>query len=161
MNTPMISEEPAMLEPAFEVPMETNHEVVDDYIYLIGRPTLRQFLSFVRNRSRDGRRADAGALTDEWRAAASHIGKLERSEADCADHPVLQPLPAHLEPLQEQFTGNPLVQRGSSTSSSAACAWSSPAIHRPSSLASSRFSRSGRPSNARGRRTIMDRSSPA
>jgi len=115
MNTPMISEEPAMLEPAFEVPMETNHEVVDDYIYLIGRPTLRQFLSFVRNRSRDGRRADAGALTDEWRAAASCIGKLERSEADCADHPVIQPLPAHLESLQEQFMRDSLVQHGFNT----------------------------------------------
>src|SRR5205809_1573330 len=103
MNTPMISEEPAMLEPAFEVPMETNHQVVDDYIYLIGRPTLRQFLSFVRNRSVNGRRADAGALIDEWCAAASYISKLEKSEAGCADHPAIQSLPDHLESLREMF----------------------------------------------------------
>ena len=27
-------------EPETEVPVETNHEVVDDYVYLIGRPPL-------------------------------------------------------------------------------------------------------------------------
>src|SRR5256884_2931782 len=55
-------------EPETEVPVETNHEVVDDYVYLIGRPLLRQFLSFVKNRSPNGRLADVGPLIDEWRA---------------------------------------------------------------------------------------------
>jgi hypothetical protein len=83
---------------------------VDDYVYLIGRPTLQQFLNFVKNRALNGRRADAGVLTDEWRAAASYILKLEKSEAGCADHPVIQSLPPPLEPLQAQFTRDPLVR---------------------------------------------------
>ena len=104
-----------LLESETEVPMETNHELVDDYIYLIGRPTLRQFLSFVRNRSLEGRRADVGALTDEWRAAASHVLKLEKSEGDGAEHAAIQPLPALLEPLRERFLRDPLVQHGFNT----------------------------------------------
>jgi hypothetical protein len=115
MNTVATPAEPAMLEPQTEFPMETNHETVDDYVYLIGRPTLRQFLSFVKNRALNGRQAVIGELTDEWRAAASHILKLEKSEAGYADKPVIQPLPAHLESLQDQFARDPLVQHGFNT----------------------------------------------
>ena len=103
---------PTMPEPEADVPVETNHEIVDDYVYLIGRPTLQAFLSFVKNRSRNGRRADVGALTDEWRAAARHIAKLEKTEAGRADRPAIQPLPAHLKSLEEQFMRDPLVQNG-------------------------------------------------
>ena len=99
-------------EPETEVPVETNHEVVDDYVYLIGRPLLRQFLSFVKNRSPNGRLADVGPLIDEWRTAASHVSKLEKSEAGCADRPPIQPLPAHLESLREQFMRDPLIEHG-------------------------------------------------
>ena len=99
-------------EPETEVPLETNHEVVDDYVYLIGRPLLRQFLSFVKNRSPNGRLADVGPLIDEWRAAARHVSKLEKSEAGCADRPPIQPLPAHLESLREQFMRDPLIEHG-------------------------------------------------
>jgi len=105
----------AIPETETELPVESSHEIVDDYVYLTGRPTLRAFLSFVRNRSPNGRRADLGALTDEWRAAASYINKLEKSEAGCADHPAIQPLPAQLEPLREQFVHSPLVEHGYNT----------------------------------------------
>jgi hypothetical protein len=115
MNTAMILADSARFEPETDVPVETNHETVDDYVYLIGRPTLRQFLSFVKNRALNGSEVDAGELIDEWRAAASHILKLEKTEAGCADKPVIQPLPAHLEPLQEQFMCDPLVRHGFNT----------------------------------------------
>ena len=115
IEDPTIVEDPAMLPPDTEVPVETNHAVVDDYVYLLGRPTLKQFLSFVKNRSLHGRRADVGALADEWRAAARHIGELEKSEAGCADGAPIQPLPAQLEPLRAQFVRDPLVQHSFNT----------------------------------------------
>ncbi len=109
--TPLVRSEPARLQPeADAAAVETNHDVVDDYVYLIGRPTLRAFLSFVKTRTRHGHRADAGALTDEWRAAAALIGKLEKTEAGWADGAAVEPLPAHLESLQEPFLRSPLVQ---------------------------------------------------
>ena len=92
--------------------VESSQPIVDDYIYLIGRPTLRQFLSFVRHRTPNGRFADLGAATDEWRAAASHVAGLETTEAGLADHPAVGELPAHLEPLREQFMRDPLVEHG-------------------------------------------------
>jgi hypothetical protein len=112
----MIDVEDAVMPPQeTEVPTETNHEAVDDYVYLMGRPTLRQCLNFVKNRSIHGRRTDLGALTDEWRTAASHITKLEAAEVGCADRPTIQPLAAHLEPLQAEFMRAPLVQHGFNT----------------------------------------------
>src|SRR5207247_1800708 len=95
INSPMNRINSATPQSDNEVPVETNHEVVDDYVYLIGRPTLRQFLGFVKNRSLNGRHADPGALTDEWRAAASHICQLEKSEAGLGERPGIQPLPRH------------------------------------------------------------------
>src|ERR1051325_6902849 len=108
--TPLVLSDNTMLKTEPEVRAETNQEVVHDYVYLIGRPTLRSFLSFVKTRSRNGRRADPGTLTDECRAAATHISKLEKTEAGWADKAAIQPLPAHLESLQEGFLRNPLVQ---------------------------------------------------
>ena len=102
----------ATLEPAAEVPVETSQPIVDDYVYLIGRPTLRQFLSFVRHRTSDGASADLGLLTDEWRAAASHIVRLEKTEAGLADHAAVTSLPPHLESLRDQFMRDPLVEHG-------------------------------------------------
>ena len=40
---------------------------------------------------------------------------LEKSEAGCADHPAMQPLPERLQPLREQFMRNPLVEHGFNT----------------------------------------------
>src|SRR5258705_9159652 len=95
--------DPEMLQFESEEPVETSHEVVDEFVYLIGRPTLRQFLSFVKNRAPNGRHYDVGALVDEWRAAAKYISELDKSEAPAAGHPPIQPVPAHLESLQEEF----------------------------------------------------------
>src|SRR5947207_13969830 len=99
-------------EPETEVPVETNHEVVDDYVYLIGRPLLRQVLSFVKNRSPNGRLADVGPLIDEWPAAASPVSKLEKSEAGCADRPPIQTLPAQLEFARGKSMRSPPIATG-------------------------------------------------
>jgi hypothetical protein len=103
------------LETDAAAPSGNGAELTDDYIYLTGRPTLRQFLNFVRNRSAQGHRADVGALTDEWRAAAACLTKLEKSEAGWADHPVIEDLPSSLDAQRDEFLRQPLVQHGFNT----------------------------------------------
>ncbi|MHB8522068.1 MAG: hypothetical protein ACYDH9_15085 [Limisphaerales bacterium] len=91
-------------------PMQTNHQLVDDHVYLIGRPSLRQFLDYVVDLAVDGGEVDSRALNREWRAAAELIRRLEKEEAGWADHPAVAPLPAHLEPLRAAVLNDPLFQ---------------------------------------------------
>src|SRR5689334_5265045 len=93
---------------------DTNHQIVDDYIYLIGRPTLRDFLSFVKNRAPNGHRHNVGALVDEWRRGAKHICELDKTENDCVS-PAIQPLPVELDAVRKQFERHPLVEHGFNT----------------------------------------------
>ena len=59
-------------------------------LYLIGRPTLKQFLRFVKDRAVHV--ASSGDLVDEWATAEAIIRTLQRDEAWCADGPTIQPL---------------------------------------------------------------------
>jgi hypothetical protein len=82
----------------------------DDYVYLIGRPPLQEFLGFVVGRTVGGDRAELGTLVQEWGAAHDHVIQLETGERGAADSPTLADLPAALEPLREQFLAHPSAQ---------------------------------------------------
>src|SRR5437870_4785893 len=58
---------------------------VDETLYLIGRPTLKQFLRFARNNAVNS--PDDGTLTDEWQAANDVLRALEKEEAGAPDNP--------------------------------------------------------------------------
>jgi hypothetical protein len=82
----------------------------DDYLYLTGRPSLKDFLGSVRARAVNP--PDAGTLIDEWRAAAEEVRRLEASEAGCADDPVIGEMGLDYEPLLVEFLKDPLVRYG-------------------------------------------------
>ena len=48
--------------------------VVDQHVFLIGRPPITDFLTYVRNLAIDARRRDEGQLVAEWRAANCAAG---------------------------------------------------------------------------------------
>ena len=85
----------------------------DDYLYLTGCPSLKDFLGFVRARAVNP--PDAGTLIDEWRAAAEEVRRLEASEAGCADDPVIGEMGLDYEPLLVVFLKDPLVRYGFET----------------------------------------------
>jgi hypothetical protein len=86
--------------------------VVEPNVFLIGRPPLKRWLNFVADLAvGEGHTVNTRALTDEWRAAHAHIRDLEKREAGWADKPEIRPLPAHLEPLREQVSKDPLFHR--------------------------------------------------
>ncbi len=92
-----------------------NHgdQPVDETLYLIGRPPLKQFLRFVRNHAVSP--PSQGSLTDTWEAARRVIGRLEREEAGLADDPPIGKLGSEYEPLLIEFLKDPLVHYGFNT----------------------------------------------
>jgi hypothetical protein len=85
----------------------------DDYLYLTGRPSLRDFLKFVRNHDVDA--PDEGTLTDEWRAAEKVVRALEAEEAGIADNPPIEKIGSEYEPLLIEFLKDPLIRHGFNT----------------------------------------------
>lgn len=88
---------------------------VDESLYLIGRPKLKQFLRFVRHNAVDPPPEDS--LIEEWQAAKEHIQALQHEDAYCADYPVISRMKvdAKYEPLLVEFLKDPLVQNGFNT----------------------------------------------
>src|SRR5690349_7333986 len=84
----------------------------DEYLYLIGQPTLKQFLRFVKDRAVNPE--GSGDLTEEWQAANSVMRRLEKKEAGIANSPSIDPVGPDSELLLE-FLKNPLVRNGFNT----------------------------------------------
>ena len=86
---------------------------VDECLYLTGRPTLREFLRYVRTHAttQPGR----GTLTDEWHAAHDIVRELAATEAGCADDPPMAPLGPEYEGLLLDLLKDPLVRYGFNT----------------------------------------------
>ena len=85
--------------------------IIDQHVFLVGRPPIGEFLGFIRTMAVDGQSADQGSLTEEWRRANDHVMKLEKAEAGFADNPSILPIPQDLEPLAQQAKENPIFQR--------------------------------------------------
>src|SRR5882762_3933316 len=92
-----------------------NRDTPDENLYLIGRPTLKQFLRFVRSHAVNP--PDEGTLTDEWQAANNVVRTLEMEEAGAADNPPITKLEVNskTEPLLTEFLKDPLVRNGFNT----------------------------------------------
>jgi len=87
----------------------------DENLYLIGRPTMKQFIRYVRGHAVNPP-GDA-ILADEWQAANDYVRTLEKEEAGCADNPPISPLEvnAKYEPLLIEFLKDPLVRNSFNT----------------------------------------------
>ena len=94
---------------------QANRDAVDENLYLIGRPTLKQFLRFVKSHAVDS--PNEGILTDEWQAANDFVRTLEKEEAGAADNPPITKLEVNSknERLLSEFLKDPLVQNGFNT----------------------------------------------
>ncbi|PYV42797.1 MAG: hypothetical protein DMG06_12840 [Acidobacteria bacterium] len=85
-------------------------DAVGETLFLIGRPTLKQFLRFVRQHAANP--LSEGILIDEWQAANNVIRTLEKEEAGLADNPPIGKMGPEYEPLLIEFLKDPLVHYG-------------------------------------------------
>jgi hypothetical protein len=92
---------------------ETAQDAVDETLYLIGRPTLKQFCRFVRSHAVNP--PSEGTLSDEWQAANHVVRALQVEEPGIADSPSIRKLTPFYEPLLIEFLKDPLVRNGFNT----------------------------------------------
>jgi len=87
---------------------------VDENLYLTGRPTLKDFIRYVRGHAVDP--PDQGTLTEEWQAAQSVVRTLEKEEAGLADNPPIRKMGLEeYESFLIEFFKDPLVNHGFNT----------------------------------------------
>jgi hypothetical protein len=88
---------------------------VANYIYLKGRPELKEFLRYVKKNSVDPEPEDE--LISEWKTAQKHIAKLERQEAGAADNPTFTKLDVNgrHQPFLIELLKDPIIQNGFNT----------------------------------------------
>lgn len=85
----------------------------DETLYLIGRPSLRDFVRFVREHAL--RPPAKATLVDTWNAARDLIRRLEQEENGVDMAPSMSKLGPEYEPLLIQFLKDPLVRNGFNT----------------------------------------------
>src|SRR5438094_7559695 len=88
-------------------------EPVGENLYLIGRPTLKGFLGFVRRHAVNP--PGEGVLIEEWQAANECVRILEKEEAGLADGPPMTRMGSEYEPLLIEFLKDPLIRHGFNT----------------------------------------------
>ena len=89
------------------------HAAADEHLYLVGRPTLKQFMRYVRGHAVN--HPGEAALTDQWQRASRVVAVLETEEAGLADDPPMRALGPEYEPLLMEFLKDPLVRYGYNT----------------------------------------------
>jgi hypothetical protein len=85
----------------------------DETLYLIGRPTLKQFIRFARSNAVHPQAERT--LADEWQAANDLARALASEEPGIADDPPMRSLGNEYEPLLVEFLKDPLVRYGFNT----------------------------------------------
>src|SRR2546430_2641249 len=92
---------------------QADADIPYEKLYLTGRPTLKEFLRFVRKNALNP--PNEGILTDEWENAKTVARSLETLEADAVDNPPIHKLGPEYEPLLIEFLKDPLVHYGFNT----------------------------------------------
>jgi len=85
----------------------------DEYLYLTGRPRMRDLVRFARSHA--VKPPDEPALVKAWQTAHERVRRLETDEAGLADDPPMRPLGPKYEPLLIELFEDPLVRNGFNT----------------------------------------------
>ncbi len=90
-------------------------------LWLLGQPSLEDYLAVVRDKTIGGRDIAPAVLADEWRRANDVYFDLEAAEAGVADTAECLPLPAEMEPLAVQLRADPYYRETFDTLPTALC----------------------------------------
>lgn len=85
--------------------------IIDNHVFLVGRPPLAEFLSVVKSKARFDTQPELGPLTEEWRKANDHIIELEKQESGIADSPPLADIPESLNDLLKEVQNDPIFAK--------------------------------------------------
>ena len=79
----------------------------EDELWLLGQPTLRDYLEFVKDTVVGGASADPAALAGEWRSANDYYHELEQREVGIADKVEFRDLDPALASLAAKVAADP------------------------------------------------------
>jgi hypothetical protein len=79
----------------------------DDIAFLIGQPSIKDYIGFAKTRAINGYRLDEAELAAEWCRARERLEVLEREEAGLADNPPLEPLPTAMREIADAALQEP------------------------------------------------------
>ena len=97
--------------------MQVNHAdkqaaaKVHETIWLLGQPSLEDYLSFVRRQTIGGEDIKRSILVDEWREANDYYYDLSEREAGIADKLTVRPMDKKLQPIIDEITADIRFQR--------------------------------------------------
>lgn len=87
----------------------TEEPVREPWVFLLGRPPIQEYLSFMVQAS-PGQNVDLQGLAEQWRAAAVVVDELTLSEAGIANDRSATPLPDELSERAVQYMADPAVR---------------------------------------------------
>jgi len=85
-------------------------EIIDDHVFICGRPSLQGYISFVRDQAIAP--PDERTLTEQWNRGAKEYARRQRTEAGIADDVTIDPLPRAFAPLEKQLRSDPVFMSG-------------------------------------------------
>src|SRR2546425_5184699 len=91
----------------------TQQVAAAERLYLIGRPTLKEFIRYVRGHAVNP--PGEGTLAAEWQAAREVVRALEDEEAGLADGPTIRKIGLEYEWFLTEFLKDPLIRHGFNT----------------------------------------------
>jgi hypothetical protein len=86
-------------------------DATQEFIYLLGGTPLEEYRDWMSREPIEADRLDPPRLEATWRAADAVRKKLQQAEAEWADFPPLQPLPAEFQDLAARVRADPCFQR--------------------------------------------------
>jgi len=89
---------------------QTLAQLVDNHVFLVGRPPVGEFLAFIKSQAVDSSAVDDRSLANDWRAANDHITAIEQQEIGLADNAAIGDVPESLGRLCEQLIADPIYQ---------------------------------------------------
>jgi len=88
--------------------MENANGIVNNHVFLRGRPPISEYLGFIVGMAVNGQAYDQGQLASSWRDANKYIVNLEAVEKGIADNPTVYNVPDTAKPIVAEAISNPL-----------------------------------------------------
>jgi hypothetical protein len=86
------------------------NQPMDDWVFLLGRPPLQEYLGFIAGQARDEHELDLGSLMEAWNGANERVRELELTEAGIADGAAIAPVPDQLKSMADAAMASPVLQ---------------------------------------------------
>ncbi|MFI5218951.1 MAG: hypothetical protein ACHQNT_05625 [Bacteroidia bacterium] len=80
-------------------------------VYLVGRPPINDFLSFMLTQTVDAQDLDTGLLTQEWREANDRVKEIQGAESGFCDNHAITAIPENLQPLLEKVKQDEIMKK--------------------------------------------------